>query len=111
MLLKPPQTDRLEVVYTKKYSIDSPLWNDRAKAMIVNWIPWCIAQCENPNLTIGPGGLDNFIEAAKAIKGLPYEPHKGYVFSNAWVHQTVEAMCIALMIDPKGDKEIISGSK
>ena len=29
------------------------------------------------------------------------------MFSNAWVHQTVEAMSIALMIDPQGDQEII----
>ncbi len=25
------------------------------------------------------------------------------MFSNAWVHQTVESMCIALMVDPQGD--------
>ena len=110
-VVEPPHEDRLEVVYTKKYTIDNPLWNDRAKAMIVNWIPWCIDQCENPNLTLGPGGLDNFIEAAKALKGLPHGAHKGYVFSNAWVHQTVEAMCIALMINPKGDKEIIAAQE
>ena len=103
---EPPKEDRLEVVYTKNYSIDNQLWNDRAKAMIVNWIPWCIDQCENHNITTG--GLDNFIEAAKAIKGLPHDPHKGLIFANAWVHQTVESMCIALMIDPKGDKEIIA---
>ena len=108
---EPPKEDRLEVVYTKKYSIDNPLWNDRAKAMIVNWIPWCIDQCENPNLSLGPGGLDNFIEAAKALKGLPHGSHKGYVFSNAWVHQTIESMCIALMIDPKGDREIIAAQE
>ena len=107
-VVEPPEEDRLEVVYTKKYSIDNPLWNERAKMMIVNWIPWCIDQCENPNLTLGPGGLDNFIEAAKALKGLPHGIQKGQVFSNAWVHQTVESMCIALMIDPKGDKEIIA---
>ena len=29
------------------------------------------------------------------------------MFSNAWVHQTVEAMSIALMIDPQGDPEIL----
>ena len=110
-VVEPPREDRLEVVYTKKYSIENPLWNDRAKAMIVNWIPWCIDQCESTNLTLGPGGLDNFIEAAKALKGLPHSAHKGYVFSNAWVHQTVEAMCIALMIDPKGDKEIIAAQE
>ena len=107
-VVEPPKEDRLEVVYTKKYSIDNQLWNDRAKALIVNWIPWCIDQIESTNLTQGPGGLDNFIEAAKAIKGLPYQPHKGYVFSNAWVHQTVESMCIALMVDAKGDREILA---
>ena len=106
---QPPKDDRLEVVYTKNYSIDSPLWDARAKAIIVNWIPWCIDQIENPDLATG--GIDNFIEAAKAIKGLPYAAHKGYVFANAWVHQTVESMCIALMIDPKSDKEIIAAQE
>jgi hypothetical protein len=37
--------------------------------------------------------------------------HKGYVFSNAWVHQTVESMCIALMVDPQGDSEIIKAQE
>ena len=107
-VVEPPKEERLEVVYTKNFSIDSQLWNDRAKAMIVHWIPWCIDQCERTNLTLGPGGLDNFVEAAKAIKGQPHGIQKGQVFANAWVHQTVESMCIALMIDPKGDREIIA---
>ena len=110
-VVEPPKEERLEVVYTKKYTIDNPFWNDRAKALIVHWIPWCIDQCERTDLTQGLGGLDNFIEAAKALKGLPYSPHKGYVFSNAWVHQTIESMCIALMIDPKGDREIIAAQE
>ena len=104
----PPKDKRLEVVYTKNYSIDSPLWNQRSKAMIVNWIPWCIDQINRTDLTMGQGGIDNFIEAGKALRGEPHGRHLGYVFSNAWVHQTVESMCIALMIDPKGDKEIIA---
>ena len=37
--------------------------------------------------------------------------HKGYVFANAWVHQTVESMCIALMVDPQGDAEIIKAQE
>ena len=37
--------------------------------------------------------------------------HRGYVFSNAWVHQTVESMCIALMVDPQGDPEIIKAQE
>ncbi|MDD4645418.1 MAG: glycoside hydrolase family 127 protein [Bacteroidales bacterium] len=107
----PPQSQRLDVVYTKRYSIDSPLWNARAKAIIVNWIPWCIDQCMRTDITTGEGGLDNFIEAAKALRGEKQGKHKGYVFSNAWVHQTIEAMSIALMVDPQGDQEIIAAQE
>src|SRR5262249_25947638 len=107
----PPPADRLDVVYTKNYRIDSPLWNSRAKALIVNWIPHCIDQINRTNLTLGPGGIDNFVEAAKALRGEPHAAHKGYVFANAWVHQTVESMCIALMIDPKGDPDIIKAQE
>jgi uncharacterized protein len=107
----PPQEKRLDVVYTKRYSIDNPLWNAKAKSLIVNWIPHCIDYIERTNLKEGEGGLDNFIEAGKALRGEKHGPHKGYVFSNAWVHQTVESMCIALMVDPKGDKEIIAAQE
>jgi DUF1680 family protein len=106
-VLLPPPPERLEVVYTKRYKINSPLWSNRAKAIIVNWIPWCIDQIERDTLKLGQGGLDNFIEAGKALKGVPHGPHKGYVFSNAWVYQTIESMSIALMYDPQGDKDII----
>ena len=108
---EPPPKERLDVVYTKKYSIDSPLWNARAKALIVNWIPHCIDQINRTNLTQGQGGIDNFVEAAKALRGEPHGPHKGYVFANAWVHQTVEAMSIALMVDPQGDQEMIKAQE
>jgi uncharacterized protein len=108
-----PPAERLDVVYTRRYSIDSPLWNERAKALIVNWIPHCIAMCERTDIPAmrGDGGLDNFIEAGKANRGEPHGRHKGYVFSNAWVHQTVESMCIALMVDPQGDVEIIQAQE
>jgi len=103
-----PPKDRLDVVYTRNYSIDSPFWNQRAKTLIVNWIPHCINMCERTDIPAarGDGGIDNFIEAGKANRGEPHGKHKGFVFSNAWVHQTVESMCIALMIDANGDPEI-----
>jgi DUF1680 family protein len=107
----PPPGKRLDVVYTTNYKINSSFWNDRLKALIVNWIPWCIDQINRTDLTFGQGGIDNFTEAAKAIKGQPHGKHKGYVFSNAWVYQTVESMCIALMVDPQGDKEIIASQE
>ncbi len=105
-----PPAKRLEVVYTRRYSIDSPLWNARAKSLIVNWIPHCIAYCERTDIpkNKGDGGLDNFIEAGKANRGEPHHAHRGYVFSNAWVHQTVESMCIALMVDPQGDPDMLT---
>jgi len=102
----PPKEQRLDVVYTTPYKIDSPLWNSRARALMVNWIPHCIRQINSTNLSTGQGGIDNFVESAKALRGEPHGPHKGYVFANAWVHQTIESMCIALMVDPRGDPDI-----
>ncbi len=76
----PPPKHRLDVVYTKKYSIDSPLWNARAKVLIVDWIPHCIDYCERTDLTQGQGGIDNFLEAATALRGEPAPVTKAMYF-------------------------------
>jgi DUF1680 family protein len=102
----PPPATQLTPIWITHYAIDSPLWDHRITSLIVSWIPHCIDQMNRSDLQQGPGGLDNFIEAAKALRGEPHGAHKGYVFSNAWVHQTVEAMSLALMVDAKGDREI-----
>ncbi|MCC7175765.1 MAG: glycoside hydrolase family 127 protein [Bryobacterales bacterium] len=107
----PPPAGPLQPVHTKRYRVNSPLWSARVKALIANWIPHCIDQINRTDLTQGPGGIDNFIEAAKALRGEPHGGHKGYVFSNAWVHQTVESMCIALMIDPQGDPAMLKAQE
>jgi uncharacterized protein len=104
-VIAPPPAVQLDAVYTKNFKVNNPLWNNRVKALIVNWIPHCIDQINNTSLS--QGGIDNFIEAAKALAKQPYARHKGYPFSNAWVHQTVEAMSIALMVDPQGDQDLI----
>ena len=106
----PPPARRLDVVYTTRYKIDNPLWSAKARALIVNWIPHCIDQINRTNIPPGhgDGGIDNFVEAAKALRGEPHGPHKGYVFANAWVHQTVESMCLALMVDAQGDPAILA---
>ena len=108
-----PPKDRLDVVYTRKYSIQGQFWSERAKVIIVNWIPHCIRMCERTDIPAGrgDGGIDNFIEAGKANLGQPHAAHKGFVFSNAWVHQTVESMCIALMVDPQGDQDIMQAQE
>jgi hypothetical protein len=105
----PPPGTHLDLVNTKRYTIDNPLWNDRAKALIVSWIPHCIDKISDPNLK--EGGINNFLDAANKLAGRPYGRHRGYVFSNAWVYNTIESICVALMVDPRGDQEIIAAQK
>lgn len=107
----PPGSRRLDVVYTTPYQLSSPLWRARARSLVVNWIPHCINYCERTDLKDGQGGLDNFIEAGKALRGEPHAAHLGFVFSNAWVHQTVESICLGLMVDPQGDAEMLEAQE
>lgn len=108
-VVTPPPAENLHLVDTKPYRIDSRLWNDRAKALIVNWIPHCIAKISDPNLR--EGGINNFIDAANKLAGKPHGRHRGYVFSNAWVYNTIESICVALMVDPQGDRAIIEAQQ
>ncbi|MFB3828326.1 MAG: glycoside hydrolase family 127 protein [Bryobacteraceae bacterium] len=107
----PPPPRQLEAVYARNFKVHSPFWNARVKALIVNWIPHCIEVINRSDVTLGAGGIDNFVEAGRKLRGEPAGRHKGYVFSNAWVHQTVEAMSIALMIDAQGDPEILEAHR
>jgi len=107
----PPPKHRLDVVYTKHYSIDGPLWQQRSRALITNWIPHVIDFLDRTDLPTGTGGIDNFIEAGKANRGEPHGKHNGLVFSNAYLLETVEAICIALMVDPQGDARIIAAQE
>jgi hypothetical protein len=88
-----------------------PLWNARMKALMLSWIAHRMNQInrtgQSPGSRDNQGGIDNFMEAGKKLRGDPHGLHKGYVFSRAGVHQTVEAMRIALMIDPQGETDII----
>ena len=109
----PPPPVQLDPVVTKPYTVTGRFWKSRAKALVTSWIPYCIDQCNRTDIPAGrgDGGLDNFTEAAKALRGDPYAAHKGYIFSNAWVHQTVESICLALMIDPQGDQDMVAAQK
>jgi DUF1680 family protein len=109
--VEPPPKHRLDVVYTRHYGIDNPLWDQRAKALLTRWIPHVIDFLDRADLPTGTGGIDNFIEAGKANRGEPHGPHKGYVFSDAYLLETVEAICIALMVDPHGDPDIVAAQE
>jgi DUF1680 family protein len=101
-----PPAKQLNAVYTRNYTITSSLWKDRTKAIIVGWIPHIMEECSR--LDLPEGGINNFIQAGNKLAGKEYTRHVGYPFSNAWVHNTVESMCVALMVDPQGDTEIIN---
>ena len=108
-VVPPPPAAPLEPVATRAYRIDSPLWNHRAKALIVNWIPYCIDKISDPELP--HGGINNLIDAANKLAGKPHGKHRGYVFSNAWVLNAIESICIALRVDPQGDRQIIEAQQ
>ncbi|MBE0535866.1 MAG: glycoside hydrolase family 127 protein [Phycisphaerae bacterium] len=105
----PPPAAHFQPVYATHYKIDSPLWSSRAKALIVNWIPHCIRKISDPDLR--EGGINNLIDAANKLAGKEHGRHRGYVFSNAWIYNTIESICIAIMIDPQGDAEIIKAQR
>ena len=98
------RSDRVEPCRGTK--INSTFWNARIKNIIITWIPYCYNQLSNTSLA--EGGINNFIQAGRKLQGQSYTAHVGYWFSNAYVHNTVEAMCDACMIDPQGDSAIIS---
>lgn len=50
-----PPDKHLRPVDTMAYTLNSPLWSQRAKALIVNWIPHCIHKINDPNLPQGGG--------------------------------------------------------
>ena len=105
----PPPAERLDPVYARAYKVNSPLWDGRFKALIVNWIPHCADELSRPDLV--EGGINNFIQAGNKLAGRPFTRHVGYPFANAYVHNTVESMCVALLVDPQGDPDIIKAQK
>lgn len=103
VVAKPPMPP-LSPVWTTLCQVSSPFWRPRLKNLIVNWIPHCVQQCEDPE--VKEGGIENFVQAARKLAGQPGAKHTGAVFANTWVYNTLESMCIAQMLDPRGDAEI-----
>ncbi|MGC4034192.1 MAG: glycoside hydrolase family 127 protein [Tepidisphaeraceae bacterium] len=98
--------DKLHAVYASSYKVSSPFWRDRLKNLIINWIPHCVDMCDKPDLR--EGGINNMIEAGKALRGEPAKRHVGYPFANAWVLNTAESMAVALTFDAEGDPQILA---
>ncbi|HOW72617.1 MAG TPA: glycoside hydrolase family 127 protein [Phycisphaerae bacterium] len=94
----------LQPVPNAGYKVNSPFWGPRLKYQIENWIPHCIAQLSKPGLK--EGGFENFIQAANKNAGRPHQPHVGPPWANAYTLNTIESMCLALMVDAQGDADL-----
>ncbi len=105
-VVPPPPAEPLQPVATKRYTVTSPLLRERLKQIIIHWIPHCYEKLSDPNLR--EGGIGNFTQAGNRLAGRPFVGHRGPPWPNAYVHNTVESMCLALMFDPQGDQEIIA---
>ena len=68
-------------------------WRQQIKRLTEKWLPHCIRQME-------PGGagqeLLNLVHTAKAIRGEPHGKYTGAPWSDAYVYNTMEAICLAM---------------
>ena len=105
-VISPPPDKPLQPVATTIYRVSNPLLRARLKQTIIHWIPHCYTKLSDPNLP--EGGIENFTQAGNKLAGRPFVGHRGPPWPNAYVHNTVESMCLALMFDPQDDEEIIA---
>ncbi len=92
----------LEPVFFPQIKIRG-FWKDQIRRLTVKWIPHCIQQME-----AGGRGQEllNFVHAANVIKGEPAGPFTGAPWSDAYIYNAIEAICVALAVDPEGDQEL-----
>jgi len=84
-------------------------WKDQVKRLTEKWIPHCIKQMEKG----GKGQeLLNLVHTAKVLRGEPTTgKFTGCPWSDAYVYNTIEAICLALAVDPTGDKALADAQK
>ncbi|HNQ88897.1 MAG TPA: glycoside hydrolase family 127 protein [Verrucomicrobiota bacterium] len=79
-------------------------WKQQAKRLTEHWLPHCIRQMEQ-----GGRGQEylNLQALARVQQGeQPEWKYTGAPWSDAYVYNTVEAVCLALAIQPEGDAEL-----
>lgn len=92
----------LQPVYFQQIKVRG-FWKDQIKRLTERWIPHCIKQMEEG----GQGQeLLNLVHTAKILKGETAGKFTGTPWSDAYVYNTIEAICLALAVDPEGDKEL-----
>jgi len=100
----PVNSTPLKPVWCNGVKISSPFWNATVKRMITKWIPHCYGRLD----TVDGHGIKLFINAGNKLNGQAYTVITQDPWANGYVHNTVEAMSMALTIDPQGDQEILA---
>ncbi len=97
----------LEPVYFRRYAVRG-FWKDQSKRLAEKWIPHCIEQMEK-----GGRGQEllNLVHTARVLAGEPAGTFTGRPWSDAYVYNTVESICLALGIDPDGDAELAAAQQ
>lgn len=92
----------LEPITFQKIEVHG-FWQDQFKRITEKWLPHCIEQME-----AGGRGQEllNLVYTAQTLKGQPHGKYTGRPWSDAYVYNTMEAICLALAIDPKGDSKL-----
>ena len=94
--------DPLEPVRFQQIKING-FWKQQIKLQTEKWLPHCVRQMEQG----GEGQeLLNLIETGKALRGEPHAKFLGRPWSDAYIYNTVEAICLALEVDPEGDSKL-----
>jgi uncharacterized protein len=79
-------------------------WKQQAKRLTEQWLPHCIRQMEK-----GGRGQEflNLIALSRVQRGEPADwKYTGAPWSDAYVYNTVEAVCLALAVKSAGDAEL-----
>ncbi len=92
----------LETVYFQEIKIDG-FWLPQFKRLTEKWIPHCIQQME-----AGGEGQEmlNLVHNARKLKGQRHGKFTGRPWSDAYIYNTIEAICLALAVDPAGDEDL-----
>lgn len=78
-------------------------WKQQIKRQTEQWIPHCVRQMEQG----GEGQeLLNLIATGQALRGEKVGAYRGAPWSDAYIYNTAEAICLALEVDPEGDADL-----
>lgn len=101
-----PSFQRIE---TERYVVQGKFWSPRIKHLVVSYVPFIMDVIENDKSDWKIFARFKALDERRAGKGLSNP------FVHNWAENTVfntfESMCWALMIDPRGDPEIIAAQR